>query len=154
MSCGIRNSKGNMRNANAGQSDYGIYTDYVQLDRYEVVDSLTLDSMINVAIREHEKITGCKASFFIVNQINGKYIIQSTLAFNSMFSGMALSDIFGFSYYKEHILLVGKTIQVLFKATGKNSYVLLFSGIWGGWSDCWFDSDFHFTSSEGAMYYK
>ena len=137
--------------------DYKLYVDYVQLNKYEVVDSLTMDSLLSITTREHKKITGCTASCFKINPMNEGYIIEACSTYDGLTDKDILSWTFGFSYYKEHILLVNKYFDTAkinpFKSTEEKVFVMLFSGA----SDityCCFDSSCHLVESEDALRYS
>lgn len=137
--------------------DYGLYTDYVMLDRYEIIDSITVDSMINRSIREHYKITGFNASFFDICYYqdgvgNYNYNIVSCSTYDGMNQGNDIERTYSFSYYKGRILLLARNCipSKLFKPTGEKAYVMLMSG-GSDLTNCVFDSTYHFIKSENAI---
>jgi len=137
--------------------DYGLYTDYVMLNRYEIIDSIAVDSMINISMREHNKITRQKASFFnICYYQNGKgdynYNIGSCSTYDGINIGNDIERIYSFSYYNGRIILLAKNCipSKLFKPTGEKAYVMLMSG-GSDLTNCVFDSTYHFIKSESAI---
>lgn len=130
--------------------NYGVFVKYALIDRYEIIDSLAIDSMISVAMRKHEKTTVCVPSFFAISQlpkING-YNIESCSTYDGQFQGEEISRHYGFSYYESRVILIDKANNPikLFRSTGEMTYVMLYCGGTDK-TTCMFDSTFHFVKS-------
>ena len=88
--------------------------------------------------------------------MNDGYNIVACSTYDGLTDKDFLPLAYGFSYYKEHILLVNKYFDTgkinPFKSTEEKVFVMLFSGT----SDityCWFDSSCHLVESKNALHY-
>jgi len=133
--------------------DYGIYMDCIKLEKYDVVDTLAIDSIIEISMREHKKITGYTASFFCISELKKAEIeVRCCSTYDYFSQGKEIEWTYVFSYYKDRILLIYKNNipSKLFKKTGEDAYVMLMSG-GSDLTNCVFDSTYHFIKSESAI---
>lgn len=140
--------------------DYDIIS--VKMNRYEIIDSSAVDSMIRKALQIHKNYTGYIAHnlFFDYSRESNKYYVTSHSSYHSEMTMIFEPAVnyhnskvlnMGYAYCNGKILLVssGNFPSLLFKQTDEWDYVMFFSDGFDDWgSRCVFDSSYNFLKSE------
>lgn len=133
----------------------------VKMNRCDILDSLTIDSLIQKSKQEHKNHTGHIAHCLEFCQgTSNSYLVFSNSSYNNAIMDCIQEPTFEwrngvvhelcFAYYDGMILLVSNLgfPSSLFKKTEEWDYVMLFSDRRGGFSiKCEFDSTYKFVKS-------
>ena len=131
-----------------------LYADSIKMDLYEVADTAKVDFIIQKARLEHKRITGCYASSFefIQDRNTQKCYVYSSTFYTGLSDAYGISRTLGFSFYDNNIILVHKDFsRNLFVPKGEEAYVMLMSSDGKDFTECVFDSTYHFLESQNAI---
>lgn len=132
----------------------GYNVDLLEMELYQVHDSLLIDSLIRISKYEHEKLTGEIPICFRFCQLknNQKLLIESGSLYPGIAPDITDSKAFGVACFNGSIILISKMNfpMHIFASSKKTVYVMFISGD-GGYTNCLFDSKFHLIQSENAI---
>ena len=95
ISCSVKNVR-----------DNGLYTDYIKMNRFEVLDTLKLESMITKSKEEHKRLMGYTATCFYISQcgVKKEYNIRSESIYDGI-DPQTLPLSYGFAYFHGSVFL-------------------------------------------------